>query len=404
MFFKSFFLIAFSALAAAAQTNNEFYGKLIGLIPQTRDVAQRLLKETSPTDLGNRFNPPLESGAVVSKGLLADPRNHGKLEVMLVETSDKLPYLAIDLDNSKTIEVGERFALAAVKGAPGYFDLPNLLLPIANTPLFKSMPVFVRYIRGITAPGIEKTDRLVIQSVIAHALGDVNINGKIVRFQYPFDPSKPVISTTEGLFGIDVNGDQIVDNNQFSPETSYSPDGEIVFRYGDMYLSTASIDVAKNQIIVRRRSPDEYHRIDLEIGKEMPDFAFTDIEGKKHSLSEFRGKYVLVDFWGMWCPDCVREIPTEVKAYEKFHARGFEILGMDWDDNVDKVTAFMQKNRITWPQARKDSIRTLAEVSYRIQEFPSSVLLGPDGKVLVLDQKKLQGEELSKTLDKLLVK
>jgi thiol-disulfide isomerase/thioredoxin len=134
----------------------------------------------------------------------------------------------------------------------------------------------------------------------------------------------------------------------------------------------------------------------------MPDFAFTDFDGKNRTLAEFRGKYVLVDFWGVWCSDCVRDVPYQVAAYARFRSRGFEILGLNWDDKVEDARGFLQKSKAAWPQATKQSIRRLAEVTYRIQEYPSAILLGPDGKVLVLDQKRLEGDELAETLDTLL--
>ena len=131
----------------------------------------------------------------------------------------------------------------------------------------------------------------------------------------------------------------------------------------------------------------------------MPNFEFTDLTGKARSLAEFRGKYLLVDFWGVWCVDCRRETPFQVEAYKRFRSRGFEILGLDWDDKIETVTDYMTKTGITWTQARKDSILELTEVRYRIYEYPSTLLLGPDGKVIVIEQEKLQGEELSKTLE-----
>lgn len=153
---------------------------------------------------------------------------------------------------------------------------------------------------------------------------------------------------------------------------------------------------------MRRREADEYRRIELEIGKAMPDFAFVDFENKKRTLAEFRGKYLLVDFWGLWCVDCRREIPYQFEAYKKFRACGFEILGMDTDEQTESVKAVLQKNGITWTQARFDSIKELVEKGYRIQEYPSAVLLGADGKVLILDRKLLSGNELLKTLDRIL--
>ncbi len=144
--------------------------------------------------------------------------------------------------------------------------------------------------------------------------------------------------------------------------------------------------------------------VDLDVGKVMPDFAFTDLEGKERHLSDFRGKYLMVDFWGVWCGDCTRETPFQLEAYKRFKGRGFEILGLDSDEKIETLLGYLKKNNITWPQATNASVKQLANVTYRIQEYPSTVLLGPDGVVLVIDQHKLQGEELIKTLDRVLPK
>jgi len=130
----------------------------------------------------------------------------------------------------------------------------------------------------------------------------------------------------------------------------------------------------------------------------MPDFSFIDFDNKKRALADFRGKYLLVDFWGLWCVDCRREIPYQFEAFKRFRARGFEILGMDTYEKMEQVKPVLQKNGITWTQAQFESIKAVVEISYRIQEYPSAILLGPDGKVLVLDQNLLRADELLKTL------
>lgn len=389
-----------SSLPGPAQTAERYYGKLHALSADTAHIYQRVFS-APPTDPSVRFSPSLEKGSAVSRGELIDDRTvAGKLAVFLVEPPGNEPYLCFDLDANGVIEKAERFELRPAPGSPNDLDA-SLLLPIDNA-LFKAFPVFVRYKRGFAHPKLAKTDRLLLQSVWAHALGTVGIDGRSVLFQYPFDPKKPAISTTEGLFGVDADGDGRIRNEQFSPETSYAANDELVFRLGDLFLSTSSVDLAKNEIVVRRRDPQEYLRVELEVGKAMPDFTFTDFEGKQRRLAEFRGKYVLIDFWGVWCVDCLRETPFQVAAYQRFRSRGFEILGLNWDDKIEDARGFLAKSKASWTQARKESIRTLTEVTYRIQEYPSTILLGPDGKVLVLDQDLLRGETLLRTLDEMI--
>jgi thiol-disulfide isomerase/thioredoxin len=395
-------VVLLSAITALAQPAEQFYGKFTGIQPDTIHTYQRVLS-AADRSMKYSFSPSLENAATVSVGKLLDGRDGKEVEVLLIETPLHVPYLAVDTNLDGTIGPDERFTFTAQK------DNSDLLyttvhLPIKN-PLFKTFPVFVRYFRGFRHPKLAPTDKLVEQTFYNVALADVSINGKMVKFQYPFEPSeRPSISTTEGIFGIDVDGDGQIRNMQFSLETSYASDNEVVLRYGDIYLSTASVDLTKNEIVVRRRNKSEYLREELEVGKEMPNFSFVDFDGKTRSLSEFHGKYLLIDFWGAWCGDCVREFPNLLNAYKKFHSRGLEILGLDWDDKPEDAIEFLKKNKAIWPQARKDSIKTLTEVTYRIQEFPSTILLAPDGKVLVLNQQSLEGDSLMSTLDSVMAK
>lgn len=385
-----------------AQESEQFTGKFdTELKLELKDTYQLVFKPD--TTVTYRFAEPLEAGATITAGTVYDGVSvQGRSTALLVEPPKGAPYICLDINANGTIEAGERFVFAAHKEAPDILDV-ILKIPIKN-PLFPVYPIFLQYQRGFKHPSLPANGRLLLQSSGAYATGLVDIRGRKVLFQYQFDPRAATISTTQGLFGVDVDGDGKIKNETFSLESSYASDSEIVFRLGDLYISTAKTDMARNEIVVRKRDKAEYSRHELEIGKEMPDFTFVDLDGKSRKLAELRGKYLLVDFWGVWCVDCRRETPFQVEAYKRFHSRGFDILGLDWDDDVEKVRDYMTKTGITWMQARKDSIVTLTEVNYRIQEFPSSVLIGPDGKVLVMDQEQLQDEELAKTLDRLLPK
>jgi peroxiredoxin len=376
-----------------------FYGKMRSqLAPDLVHIYQRVFQVAARPNV--RFDPTIEKGAVISSGEIIDARATTSRNVMfLVEPPNGVPYVAVDSNSNGVIEQPERYRLD--KSEHGFVSL--IQFPLKHS-FFKSFPMLIHYVYGFKHPALKPTDRLLYQSVTALANGDVDINGRKLLFQFPFEPQSEVIATKEGLFGVDVNGDGKIRDEQFSPESSFATNTEAVFKLGDVFISTERIDLVKNEIVVRARNRTEYLRHDVEVGKELPDFAFVDFSGNKRSLNEFKGKYVLLDFWGVWCGDCRVETPFHVEAYKRFKGRGLEILSLNTDDSIETAKDYLAKNNMTWTQATNDSIRSLIEVTYQLQEYPSTLLIGPDSKVLVVDQKQLRGKELLRTLDLVLPK
>jgi peroxiredoxin len=85
-------------------------------------------------------------------------------------------------------------------------------------------------------------------------------------------------------------------------------------------------------------------------GKPAPAFTLQDLNGKSISLSDFRGKVVILDFWATWCPPCVREIPHFIELYEQYKDRGFAMVGISLDHaGISTVKSFVRKYRVNYP-------------------------------------------------------
>jgi peroxiredoxin len=122
----------------------------------------------------------------------------------------------------------------------------------------------------------------------------------------------------------------------------------------------------------------------LEPGKPFPDFSEADVEGKPLSISKFKGKVVLVDFWATWCMPCVLELPEIQKAYEKFHDKGFEVVGVSLDEDKSRLQQFVKQKKMPWPEFfdGKKWENKLA-VKYGVDSTPTGYLLDRDGKIIL---------------------
>ncbi|MDT5261054.1 MAG: hypothetical protein QOC61_58 [Acidobacteriota bacterium] len=389
------------ALAAAAVADTEYTGKLEPeLVADTEDFDQVVFKPLRDRSK-IKFATPLEEGANVTAGrLYHPPSDKSSILTLLVEPEDGTPYLYADLDLNNQLDASERFPLEREEADNPYILQTTLKVPLKGT-LFQGYPVVVQYLREVQWDDMQEGERLILQTKAAYARGYVDLQGKKTLVQYGFNPQARKISATNGPQGVDGDGDGRVDTERFSPESADAQEETVVFRVGDRYVSTKRVDVEKNLVVLRDHPASDYKRVEVRMGGEVPDFTFTDFSGKKRRLSEFRGKYVLLDFWASWCGPCRRELPYQKAAYSRFQARGFEILGMNNDEDPMPVKSWLTRNQITWTQATRDSIHDL-EVRYRIHLFPSALLIDPEGKIALVNQHKLRGKDLLKSLDQLL--
>ena len=135
----------------------------------------------------------------------------------------------------------------------------------------------------------------------------------------------------------------------------------------------------------------------LKPGTEAPQFTLKDQTGKPVSLAEQlkQNKYVILDFWASWCPDCRKEIPNVKALVDQYADYGLEVIGISFDTDTAAWNSCVRKNDMTWThvsELKKWKRETEIDRTYHINWIPTMYLIGPDGKVILgtVEQPRLQ--------------
>jgi peroxiredoxin len=168
-------------------------------------------------------------------------------------------------------------------------------------------------------------------------------------------------------------------------------------KYADQIGNTLQNNAAVKEFLVRMAKLKT-----VQIGEMAPDFSMSTIDGKKVSLSGFKGKYVLLDFWASWCQPCRQENPNVVKAFQNFKSRNFTIFSVSLDKDPVAWKQAINADHLTWTHGGElKDFEGPAVKLFQVEAIPSSFLIDPSGKIIA---KNLRGEELESFLNKTLPK
>lgn len=136
------------------------------------------------------------------------------------------------------------------------------------------------------------------------------------------------------------------------------------------------------------------------VGKRAPGITQFDLDGAPYSLSDLRGKYVLVEFWASWCPNCREENPSLVALYSEFKDKNFEILGVSFDKEYDAWKKAIEDDKLAWKHISDlQGWNSYASQLYGVRAIPQNILVDPEGIIVA---RNLHGAALRSKLVELL--
>jgi thiol-disulfide isomerase/thioredoxin len=185
------------------------------------------------------------------------------------------------------------------------------------------------------------------------------------------------------------------------------PNRDEVYQVYMMILSNSEGDKARAlaKEIIDGPAPDQakeqakgiLKRLDA-VGKPV-DIAFTAVDGRAVDLTKMKGKVVLVDFWATWCGPCMGEVPHVKEAYEKLHDKGFEIVGISFDKDKDKLETTLKEKGMTWPQYFDGLFwKNKYGVQFGIESIPTMWLVDKNGNLRDVNARGELEEKVTKLL------
>ncbi len=171
-------------------------------------------------------------------------------------------------------------------------------------------------------------------------------------------------------------------------EKQYSDNYHVLDELGRIHERLGNPEIAKEY----RDKADPMAEM---VGKVIPDFSATDIDGKPISLQQYRGKVVLLDFWAVWCGPCISEMPNVKRVYNTYKDQGFDIIGVSLDTDEVRLHNYLKANDIPWRQVFSgQKWNSPLAKQYHIHSIPAPWLIARDGTLISRNARGIELERL----------
>jgi peroxiredoxin len=361
---KISFLLLLAPVLSFAQTPQEF--ELKGKLDLSKPVDWMYLRYSSNGQYITDSVQP-KNGEFKFKGTISEPQEASLIAKFKQQGDEKPPrdFVQLFLEPSK-IEFNAKDSLKnnTVKGSSGNTDFVTLMKQQQSYDFEPLYNTYDSLEKAGDKEGMKKTEDAI------NKLNDEMNEAVYASFVKNHPNSSVTLFALKQYAGWDIDPSKVEPlYNSLSASLKAMPSAKALKQ---------RIDIAKNTAI----------------GNYATDFTQNDTLGKPVSLSSFRGKYLLVDFWASWCGPCRRENPNVVKVFNKFRDKNFTILSVSLDrpDAKDKWLAAIHKDGLTWTHVSDLKYWDNAVAKqYGIRAIPQNLLLDPQGKIIA---KNLRGEDL----------